>query len=81
MSHNGKPSITSADGKTSASITHIVGGGNNNGGYVNVGAEVSHSINKNTDIFANGNYGRSQSFKGHGGSNSWGAGVGFRIKF
>ena len=81
MSNSQLPSVTSNNGKTSASITHVTGGGNNNGGYINVGGQVSHDIGSNTQIYAQGNVGRSQSFNGGGGQNSYGGSIGIQKRF
>jgi len=81
MSNTKLPSITSSSGKTTGSITHVTGGGNNSGGYINVGAEVSHNIGKNTQVFGGGDVGRYQSFQGGGGKTSGGGYIGIRHNF
>ena len=75
------PSVTSSDGKTTGSITHVTGGGNSDGGYVSTGAKITHDVGPNTQVFVQGDVGRSQSFHGQGGQNSYGGKVGVQWNF
>ena len=70
-----------SDNKTKAEITHVTGGGNSNGGHINVGGQITHNVTPNTQVYAQGNIGRYQSFQGHGGQNNYGGGVGVKFRF
>lgn len=75
------PSITSSDGKTTASVTHITGVGNSDGARFSTGGQISHDIGKGNSVFVGGNIDRTQSFHGGGGQTSYGGYVGFSHKF
>ena len=51
--------------KTSGS-GYITGSGNNNGGYIEVGGNISHQPDKNTKIKVDGNINRTQPSRGKG---------------
>ena len=71
----------SQKGKTTSEITHIQGGGNNNGGYISVGGKISHDIGNNTQVYVQGEINRYQDFHGNGGKTSGSGTIGIQKNF
>lgn len=67
--------------KTNAQITNVTAKGNNDGAYIGASGKITHDVTPNTQVYVEGNIGRSQSFRGHGGQTGGGGAIGITYKF